>query len=491
MNKKYLSYIILGLILLIAAFLRLYRIEDYMGFLGDEGRDALVVKRIIVDHKLTLLGPITSVGLMHLGPAYYYFMLPFLWAWNLNPVGPAIMVALFSLATIVLMWQLAREFFSEKAGMIAGILYALSPLVIIHAHSSWNPNILPFWGLLLIYGLIKVVVKKDFRWLFVVGASLGIAIQLHYVALVFGPIILSTLLLIRFKVPIKYLIGGFIAFVFTYSPFIFFELRHQFINTKTVIEFVTRGGDTAPSFEFLPFFSHFWDLTIRMIWRLVVVENAEASMVFLAGLIASLIYIWKSAQKNTRQALNVLFVWFFVGISLLALYTGNIYDYYLMFIFPFPFLIIGIVFSWCMRKRVGTIGALLVILVLSFIYSKHTSIAKEPNRLAKQAQEISQFILDKAQKNPYNFGLIAAGNSDHAYRYFLEIGENPPIVIENEVIDPERKTATDQLFVVCEEKICQPLGHPTWEIAGFGRAHITDEWNVGLFKIFRLISYQE
>ena len=50
------------LILVIAAFMRLYRINDYMTFLGDEGRDALVVKKIIVDHKPTLLGPTASVG---------------------------------------------------------------------------------------------------------------------------------------------------------------------------------------------------------------------------------------------------------------------------------------------------------------------------------------------------------------------------------------------------------------------------------------------
>src|SRR3989344_8231046 len=96
---KYLPYIVLGIILFIGGFLRLYRIGDYMAFLGDEGRDVLVVKRIIVDHDFTLLGPITSVGLMHLGPAYYYFMVPFLALSRLDPVGPAVMAALFSLAT--------------------------------------------------------------------------------------------------------------------------------------------------------------------------------------------------------------------------------------------------------------------------------------------------------------------------------------------------------------------------------------------------------
>ena len=77
----------LGIILFVGAFLRLYNISGYMTFLGDEGRDVLIVKRMIVDHKFTLLGPTASVGGFFLGPIYYYFMLPFLWLWRLDPTG--------------------------------------------------------------------------------------------------------------------------------------------------------------------------------------------------------------------------------------------------------------------------------------------------------------------------------------------------------------------------------------------------------------------
>jgi len=36
--------------------------KDYIIFLGDQGRDVLIVKNIIVDKKFTLLGPTASVG---------------------------------------------------------------------------------------------------------------------------------------------------------------------------------------------------------------------------------------------------------------------------------------------------------------------------------------------------------------------------------------------------------------------------------------------
>src|SRR5476649_2693880 len=161
--KKYLGFkALLVLILLLAAFLRLYRIEDYMTFLGDEGRDVLVAYNILHGH-LTLLGPTSSVGGFFLGPIYYYFMAPFLWLFNYNPVGPAVMVALFGIATVWLLYRFSSEFFNSKVGLIAACLYAISPLVIAYSRSSWNPNPLPFFALLCLYLLFKAVRKNSLK----------------------------------------------------------------------------------------------------------------------------------------------------------------------------------------------------------------------------------------------------------------------------------------------------------------------------------------
>src|SRR4051812_46217543 len=101
--KKHLPLILLVLILLLAAYLRLYRISDYMTFLGDEGRDVLVAKNILAGD-FTLLGPRSSAGDFFMGPAYYYMITPFLWLFNYDPVGPAVMVGILSVATTFLIW---------------------------------------------------------------------------------------------------------------------------------------------------------------------------------------------------------------------------------------------------------------------------------------------------------------------------------------------------------------------------------------------------
>ena len=96
---KHVNKIMLGIILLTALYIRTYKIDQFLVFLGDEGRDVLVVKGIL-EGNLTLLGPRASAGDFFTGPIYYYMMAPFLWLFRLDPVGPAIMVALFGVCLL-------------------------------------------------------------------------------------------------------------------------------------------------------------------------------------------------------------------------------------------------------------------------------------------------------------------------------------------------------------------------------------------------------
>lgn len=480
---------VLFFILLLAGFVRLYRIEDYAHFLGDEGRDALVVKRMIIDGDFTLLGPITSVGSMYLGPIYYYFMIPFLFLFNFNPVGPAVMISLFSLATIVLIYKIGIEFFDFRTALIASFLYAFSPLVIVHSRFSWNPNAVPFFSLLILYSLIKIVVKKQLNWVYIVGLSLGVIFQLHYLSLVFIPIVFVVLLIFRqFKLEILFKI--FLSAVLTFSPFIVFEMKHGFPNTQTLLRFVTRTGDSA-TFSLIKFHSIIVDLTTRAFWRIVVIESNIVSKFLILAIIVSLFFIFKEKKKDKR-ALTILLIWFIVSMIFFGLYTGAIYDYYMVVFFAFPALITGIIFAWWFSKnKILKIFSLLFFSLLIFYQSKNLPLLKEPNRLIDLTRQRARFIFEQVGDRPYNFALITASNSDHAYRYFLDLWGKPPKVIENSVLDPDRKTVTDQLFVVCEIEDCAPLGHPLWEIAGFGRAEVENNWEVAGVKIFKLVHLKD
>lgn len=488
-HKRLLPTAIIVLILLLSAFLRLYRINEYIIFLGDEGRDVLVVKRIIVDHKFTLLGPITSVGSMYMGPIYYYFMVPFLLLFNFNPVGPAIMVVLFSLATIYLIYYILKKYVSLKSAILASFLYAISPLTIIHGRSSWNPNLVPFFSLLIVLGLLKVVVDRNPKWALIVGLAFGISFQLHYVSLLLVPLIFASLALIRFRLQLKYylyLLGGFIL---TFSPFIIFELRHQFTNSRAVVNFFLLSSKTSTGV------GSTWDvmadILVRLFWRLVIIENAEVTKVLIVLILTTLsIYVYKLKNMALKHTHLIFLFWLVIGLVSFGIYKGIIYDYYFVPMFTLPFILTAIFLDrvWS-AKKVGMIVSITLFILITFFNLKKSPLFATPNNLLKNTEEISKFVYSQIGGRPYNFALIANRNSDHAYRYFLEVWGNPPITIENPTLDPDRKTVTSELYVVCEEKVCQPLGHPLWEIAGFGPAEIAQEWHVSTARVYKLVPF--
>ena len=485
------SKILLVLILALGIFMRFYKINEYMTFLGDEGRDVLVVKRMLLDGKFTLLGPITSVGSIYMGPIYYYMTAPFLYLWRFDPVGPAIMVALLSVFTIYLIYRFGSDFFDKTVGLVAAFTYSISRLAITYGHSSWNPNVVPFFAILLMYSITKVLVEKKYNFLIITGLCLGTLIQLHYVTFMFFPILLTVYLVFKPKVSFKYYLKGLVAFIAAYSPFILFELRHGFVNIQGAFRFFIQQNHTQTS----QFISSWWqtmnDVVVRVFWRPLIVENAEITKLFMVLSIIIFFFLFNliSKKKESETAFRVLLIWLAVGLLSFGLYRGAIYDYYFGSLFVVPHLLFGIMFYILWQKGFKLVLlAFFVLITISNII--HSPFAIEPNNMVRNTRDISNFVLKKTNGQPYNFALIALKNSDHAYRYFLELSNDPPVVIENNQIDPERKSVTNQLLVVCEEKVCQPEGHPLWEIAGFGRAVIDGAWNVSTVKVYHLVHYQ-
>ena len=93
----------LGLVLLLAAFLRLWRINSLFHFMGDEGTQSQAIWRLIHGHP-PLLGPSLSIGAMHLGPLFYYLeAIPMLISGG-SPVGPTVFVAMLGILAVALLF---------------------------------------------------------------------------------------------------------------------------------------------------------------------------------------------------------------------------------------------------------------------------------------------------------------------------------------------------------------------------------------------------
>lgn len=512
-KRNYPEFYGLLFVLLIGGFLRLYRISEYMTFLGDEGRDAIVVRRLLVNFDPILIGPGTSIGNMYLGPLYYYFMAPWMLLFGLSPVGASIGVALLGVATIFLIWILAREWFGSMYAILASFLYAISPIVITYNRSSWNPNIMPFFALLCVYGMWRVWKNKEFLWLLIVGVSYAFVLQSHYLGLILLPILgmvwVATLLkLTRSKTKKfgdwKLKIGSFstksifalLVFLFLMSPLVIFDARHGWNNFNAIQTFF---GERETTLSIKPWSSFYKlpEVGTEIITRLLGGTNLEVG-VFLSYLLSIGFFLYalqiliklikKSVLTTEEQGIFVLIIWAFIGVLGLAAYKQHIYDHYFGFLFPLPFLLfVGLSKKLISASKffgVFVVGLLTLAIILASFES--SPLRYPPNRQYQRTEAIAKKVYDESREMPFNFGLIAERNYDDAYQFFLELWGAPMVEINPLMAEI---TITDQLFVICENEksTCNPTTNPKAEIANFGWSKIEEEWMVEGVVIYKLV----
>jgi len=502
-NRRYFPIL---LILLLATFLRLYRISDYMTFLGDEGRDALVWLHMVRDGKFTLLGPMTSIGNMYLGPLYYYLMLPFFIIFQ-SPVGPSVGVALFSVLTVYLLWQFGKEWFNETAGLIAALLYSISPVVISLSRSSWNPNVMPFFALLTIWGVWQFWQKRKWIWLPIIGISLSFAIQSHYLGLLLIPVVgIFWLVTLRNIYKDKQILKRFLVFSFALCalffalsilPLVWFDLRHNFINFNAFKLFFTDRQATV-NFKIYKAIPNLWPLWETVVTRLLAVKDeffgkALSLAIPIMGTLFIVLRV-KSKARDTRgtfdtfdtsPSLVLLLSWLIIGLVGLGLYKQHIYDHYFEFIYPAVFLLAGFLISklFDYGKPLKFLG-IGIIIIVCFINFQDSPLKYAPNSQLKRVKDVDQLIIQQTNGKPFNFNLIAKQNYDAGYSYYLEYWYQKPLTIDAQRF---QETITDQLFVVCEELPCQPINNPNAGIANFGWSKIDQKWTVAGVEIYKLV----
>ncbi len=495
------EFALLVFILVVASFMRLYRISDYMTFLGDEGRDVIIVKRFVTQGDIMLIGPGTSIGNMYLGPLYYYMMAPALLFAGFSPVGPAVMVALLGIATVYLVWFSVRTWFGKKAAAIASFLYAISPTIIIYSHSSWNPNIMPFFALLAVWGIWKTWNDKQYWWLLVVGICIAAALQSHYLALLIVPV-LGLFWLFAFwqarkgknlKRIVLYSLGGLFLFLFLMSPLAIFDLRHNYMNFNALKAFFTERQTTVSikPWKALPgMLPQLTQITTRLMGGY---DTTFGNWIAL-GVIASVFIVIKKGSLKVwsieQKSASLVLVWLGTGLLGLALYKQQIYDHYYGFLFPVPFILIGGVLGTISNKyRFRGLWLIIIVLtLLTWVSLKASPLQYAPNKQYPRSIDVANSILDKKGSDNFNFAVIAERNYEGAYQYFLQDSTN------FKVIDPQntKDTITKQLFVVCELPVekCDPTHNAKAEVANFGWSKIDETWQVDGVNIFKLTHSQ-
>ena len=235
--------VLLALIVLIGGILRFWNLSEYLYFNLDEERDLFIIRRILVDHRPTLIGGAVPGGI-YLAPGYFYITAIFAWLVGMNPVGLGIVAAILGTLSIPLIYLAGKKLFDKNVGLIASFLYATSYLVVIYNKIYWPLIFAPIVTILVYFCLFKIVVSKKQKWFLGLFASLTLGIQSDPAT--FSLILLSIIILFLYKVSLKtkYFLWGIGFLIIAHLPLVVFDLRHDFLNLRAILKFFTgtQGG---------------------------------------------------------------------------------------------------------------------------------------------------------------------------------------------------------------------------------------------------------
>lgn len=206
-------------------------------FHTDIARDFLVMEELIEDKKLTLIGPKSGgiSGVFH-GPAWYYLNLPVFYLSGGNPAVVGVFWLILYLFGLTIYYFLSKKMLGSQVAFVATAL--LSSLSMFMSMALGQQSLCFFLSVPLLYFISSYL--KNYEWwqLSVVMLMLGLMIQFQ---MAFGgPMLIIFGLYLIYKVIKRRKYSHLLVFLSVFIPlstFILFDLRHDFLQSRSVIRY--------------------------------------------------------------------------------------------------------------------------------------------------------------------------------------------------------------------------------------------------------------
>lgn len=392
-NLKTRSSTILLFILLFGLILRIYQLNTYLYFSGDEGRDLLIIKDIIIKHEIPLLGPPTSLGWLHIGPFSYFVYALVLWMGKFHPVSIVFLNILADTVAIIFIFLMTRKMMGNRVGLAAAFLYSTSPYVIMLSRMPLHIGLYGLFACMFFYFFILYQTTYQKVYMYTCFFLLGIGIQIHLTAMLLA--LPLAFLVIKRKEGRRQLLLAVILFAAPLLPILVYEIQNGFGMSMRFIAWIPYrilsffGIITQKNVITFPKLSSIFDILISAVQRMLFVSDRFiASTLFV---IATLYGYFK--MRGNRYFRLILTI---VGFSLLALFLhGEPSWHYFGFLAPLVLLLTSYFIS---RRKIGFVLLFLIVVTNTNTLVRNHYFVDFP--LAEQVAIIDA-VLDHTKGEPY------------------------------------------------------------------------------------------
>jgi hypothetical protein len=342
--------------------LRVWNFRNSLYFIYDQGRDALVLEKIVHGNPV-LVGPTTGLGGLFLGPLWYYISLPGFVLSGGNPYGLCLYLILLSCLALPMFWFLSHKLFQEKIwAVVCAVLLAIVPGSIQASIFVWNPllsvplmtgALLAFWK-----------ARRSRVWLAIGFLLLSLTLQSEFAyAIFFLPIVFLLIPWIRQKLNWRDFAVSIAAGGITLLPQLLFELRNKFIMTTSLLHSMS---DTSQSVSW----QELWAVRPQQllnVTRLLLLGESFSSWMYSAVLILLFVLAFfglgrklliqkmsdekspkvKALEKSSLFLWKLTLLFAIIPYPFFMLWRGNhgyFFSYYVTahFIFLLPLIVLGI-----------------------------------------------------------------------------------------------------------------------------------------------------
>ena len=485
----------LGLIALAAA-LRLPDLASRGTWDGDQGHDMLVLRALVQEGIVPLLGPPTSIGDVHHGALYYYLLAPAAALTGGNsPLAVVFLIALAGIAAVAVTWWLARSIGGPVAGLVAGLAMAISPASIDESTFIWNPNLIGLSSAVALAGAWHAWTTRRPVWWLLAAVGTAVTMQCHVLGVTLLPVVGSLFVAdVRRSVSgaerrelMRAGLGGLALIAISFLPLVVHELTTNFAEVQAALAYIRDGGDPetqGPVGRFLL-------IGTRVIsWPLVglIVDGVAAAVVSLVGVVSIAMWrsFWGSGDERTAARwLGLGLGWTAVALTFLApslsvVIRGLPNDHYHAFADPMVFVLVGIGAGALWRARPsgrsetgrpmpGRLLAVVGVGALAAWAATHVPPPAHPDGGYPAAQVAAERIEAAAGPGPIDLRSLPVFKSVEAYAYPLVLGGRDLRFgdeISEATLDGESAPASDpaSIVVICdvlfEVVIEAPCGGP-------------------------------
>ena len=427
-------------IVVLAAILRFVDLPTRGTWDADQGHDMLVLRDLVLDGRIPLLGPPTSIGDFHHGVLYYLLLAPFAALSGADPIAVTAAIAAGGTLAVAVTWWLARAIAGPVAGFIAGFLLAVSASAIEESTFIWNPNLIALSSSIALAAAWRAWTTGRTGWWVVAGAAAVVTMHCHVLGVVLTPVIGGLLVAdIRRRPDAGSAIRAGLAWIaialISYVPLAIHELTSGGSETRAALVFLAGGAPDAVSLRLrLPI------VGLRVLaWPLTGLITAAPIAALLAAALVVSLTVWRAvaADGDERTAvrwLGIGLAWTVVALAvgaggLATVVPGLPNDHYHAFADPIVVVLVAIGLAALARSRalprpagpmhLGLAASIGVVIALGAWNVGHQPPARTPDGGWPAAQEAGSRILRSLPAGPTEIVSMPIGKGPDAIRFPL------------------------------------------------------------------------